>query len=88
MPTTPLIQHGVTVDQIKAEHELRKQKILEIQTKLNSIEEKSSCSGVMFLDKVADFLELLSVNLHNLSLRVRNQTVKMSAPCSITFKKK
>jgi len=70
-----------------AQEEQRKA-MLAITSKLNAIEEKSSCGGVMFLDKVADFLERRSVNLHNLSLKVRNRTSRMSAPCSITFKKK
>lgn len=50
---TVLTTFGVTTDQIKAEHELRKQNMIDLQSKLNSIEEKSSCGGVMFLDKVA-----------------------------------
>jgi len=73
---------------LSPEQEAQRKAMLAITSKLNSIEEKSSCGGVMFLDKVADFLERRSKNLHNLSLKVRNRTAKMSAPCSITFKKK
>lgn len=82
------VQYGTTTDQIKADYEARKQKMRELSTRLDSIEEKSSCGGVLFLDKVADFLESCSKNLHQLSLSVRNRTSRISAPCAIKFRKK
>ena len=86
-PTIPVAQSSLVTSNSSVMSE-QKKAMLAITSKLNAIEEKSSCGGVMFLDKVADFLDRCSSSLHRLAEKVRNRTNKMSAPCAIKFKGK
>ena len=86
-PTIPVAKSSMVTSDSNVMTE-QKKAMLAITSKLNMIEEKSSCGGVVFLDRVADFLEKCSLKLHTLSMRVRNRTAKISAPCSIKFKGK
>ena len=86
-PTIPVAQSTLVTSNSTVMTE-QKKAMLAITSKLNAIEEKSSCGGVVFLDKVANFLDRCSVSLHRLAEKVRNRTTKMQAPCSIKFKGK
>ena len=79
---------SATYRNISEEYEAQLQAMIEITSKLNSIEEKSSCGGVWLLDKIADFLKACGNMCYRWSILVRNKTSKMSAPCTIGFKKK
>ena len=56
--------------------------------RLRVIEEKSECGTVKVLDHVANWIESISVSLHNLAVWVRSKTTKINAPCAIKFQKK
>jgi hypothetical protein len=91
-PTTPwpatkekseLLRSKITPDDYAQE----KQVMLGFATKLHSIEEKSNCGSIKTLDFIADFLEKCARGLTALAFKVRHLTVKISAPCAISFKK-
>jgi hypothetical protein len=78
-----LLRSRITPDDYARE----KQVMLGFATKLHSIEEKSNCGSIKALDYIADFLEKCSRGLTTLAFKVRHLTVKISAPCAISFKK-
>lgn len=78
-----LLRSKITPDDYAQE----KQVMLGFATKLHSIEEKSNCGSIKALDYIADFLEKCARVFHNLAIYVRGKTVKISAPCAISFKK-
>jgi hypothetical protein len=56
--------------------------------KLHSIEEKSECGSVKFLDFLSDKMIQFANWQIKLSAKVRNFTTKINAPCHISFKVK
>jgi len=78
-----LLRSKITPDDYAQE----KQVMLGFATKLHSIEEKSNCGSIKALDYIADFLEKCARGLTTLAFKVRHLTVKISAPCAISFKK-